>query len=167
MIDAVKTEQIETSGAPIVNLDRTMSRQYGFYILQVYVPSYLVVLISWISLFLGAKAMPPRTILGVNSLLALSFQFGSVITNLPKTSDVKAIDVFVLCCSAFIFCSLVELAVIGYLTRKDTRRTIEGFEICWLRSAYVICNGDTNGPDVVVAVSLLLVVYAMPSLDGQ
>ncbi|KHJ45586.1 Cation transporter family protein [Trichuris suis] len=97
----------------------TFQRQYGFYILQAYVPAYLVVLISWISFFLDVDMIQPRTMLGVHSLLALTFQFGSVLTDLPKTSDVKAIDVWILCCMAFIFCSLLELALVGYLTRHD------------------------------------------------
>ncbi|PAV57754.1 hypothetical protein WR25_07386 [Diploscapter pachys] len=68
-------------------------RLYGFYILQVYVPAYISVFISWVSFYLGAEQIPSRTTVGVNSLLALTFQFGSVVTNLPKTSDVKAADV--------------------------------------------------------------------------
>ena len=48
---------------------------------------------SWISFYLGPKETPSRTTIGVNSLLSLTYQFGSVVNNLPKTSDVKAIDV--------------------------------------------------------------------------
>ncbi|VDM66524.1 unnamed protein product [Strongylus vulgaris] len=58
-------------------------------LLQVYVPAYISVFISWVSFYLGAEQIPSRTTVGVNSLLALTFQFGSVVNNLPKTSDVK------------------------------------------------------------------------------
>ncbi|XP_003372813.1 putative neurotransmitter-gated ion-channel ligand binding domain protein [Trichinella spiralis] len=111
----------------------TFQRQYGFYILQAYVPAYLVVLISWISFFLDADMIQPRTMLGVHSLLALTFQFGSILTDLPKTSDVKAIDVWILCCMAFIFCSLLELAAVGYLTRNNINNTLkcECSWLCW------------------------------------
>uniref|UniRef100_A0A0M3IG30 Neur_chan_memb domain-containing protein n=1 Tax=Ascaris lumbricoides TaxID=6252 RepID=A0A0M3IG30_ASCLU len=103
----------------------TFQRLYGFYILQVYVPAYISVFISWVSFYLGPHNIPSRTTVGVNSLLALTFQFGSVVSNLPKTSDVKAIDVWILSSMAFIFASLIELAIVGYMTRGESDLTMK------------------------------------------
>ncbi|VDM77598.1 unnamed protein product [Strongylus vulgaris] len=74
---------------------------------------------AWISFALGSKAIPARTMLGVNSLLAMTFQFGNIIRNLPRVSYVKAIDVWMLSCMTFVFCSLLELAWVGYLSREE------------------------------------------------
>lgn len=52
----------------------TFERRYVWYFLQAYLPTYLTIFISWISFALGSKAMPARTMLGVNSLLAMIFQ---------------------------------------------------------------------------------------------
>uniref|UniRef100_A0A915L5T3 Uncharacterized protein n=1 Tax=Romanomermis culicivorax TaxID=13658 RepID=A0A915L5T3_ROMCU len=93
----------------------------GWYILQAYLPTYLTIFISWISFYLGA-GIAARTLLGVNTLLALTFQFGNIISNLPRVSYVKAIDVWMLTAQTFVFCSLLELAFIGYLCRTDINK---------------------------------------------
>ncbi|KAK0404751.1 hypothetical protein QR680_017609 [Steinernema hermaphroditum] len=98
------------------------SRRYGWYIFQAYIPTYLTIFISWISFCLGSKMIPARTMLGVNSLLALTFQFGNIMRNLPRVSYVKALDVWMLSCLTFVFCSLLELALVGSMSAKSEAR---------------------------------------------
>ncbi|KAL3102242.1 hypothetical protein niasHS_003651 [Heterodera schachtii] len=96
----------------------SFERRYVWYFMQAYVPTYLTIFISWVSFSLGSKAIPARTMLGVNALLAMIFQFGNIMRNLPRVSYVKAIDVWMLGAMFFIFCSLLELAIVGFKVRE-------------------------------------------------
>lgn len=60
--------------------------------------------------------------LGVNALLAMIFQFGNIMRNLPRVSYIKAIDVWMLGAMTMIFSSLIELAIVGYKVKDDDAR---------------------------------------------
>ncbi|CAD5225083.1 unnamed protein product [Bursaphelenchus okinawaensis] len=95
----------------------TFKRRYGFYILQAYVPTYLTIIVSWVSFCMEPKALPARTTVGVSSLLAITMMFGNILKNLPRVSYVKAMDVWMLGCISFVFGTMVELAFVCYITR--------------------------------------------------
>lgn len=42
-------------------------RRYGWYLLQGYIPTYMTIFISWIPFYLGPRAIPARTMIGVVS----------------------------------------------------------------------------------------------------
>uniref|UniRef100_A0A8R1DLR0 Uncharacterized protein n=1 Tax=Caenorhabditis japonica TaxID=281687 RepID=A0A8R1DLR0_CAEJA len=104
-----------------LNIKLFFRRSYGFYILQIYLPTYCMVLISWISFWLDRRSLPARVTLGVSSLMALTLQYSNVSRSLPKVSYVKGLDLFMFGCIVYIFLSIVELAVVGSLEQRRQR----------------------------------------------
>ncbi|ETN86287.1 hypothetical protein NECAME_16426 [Necator americanus] len=47
-------------------------RNIGFYIIQIYLPSILIVVISWVSFWLSRDATPARVALGVTTVLTMT-----------------------------------------------------------------------------------------------
>uniref|UniRef100_A0AC34F9N0 Uncharacterized protein n=1 Tax=Panagrolaimus sp. ES5 TaxID=591445 RepID=A0AC34F9N0_9BILA len=102
-----------------LHLELTFERRAVWYFMQAYLPTYFTIFISWVSFALGSHAIPARTMLLVNALLAMIFQFGNIMRNLPRVSYIKAIDIWMLGAMSFIFCSLIELAIIGYKVKDN------------------------------------------------
>jgi len=51
-----------------------LSRSVGFHLVQSYLPTILIVVISWVSFWMDVNSVPGRTTLGVTTLLAVSSQ---------------------------------------------------------------------------------------------
>ncbi|CAI4230822.1 unnamed protein product [Auanema sp. JU1783] len=130
----------------------TFARRYGFYLFQSYFPTSLTVISSWVGFFFDVRSVSARITLGVSSLLALTFQFGNVLRHLPRVSYIKCLDVWMIFSVIFIFCTLVELAIVCQLNRWERERQI-GSKVLghWLnqirktRKNEAKSNGQTDG----------------------
>lgn len=85
----------------------------GYYIFHTYIPTCLIVIMSWISFWIKPEAVPARVTLCVTSLLTLSTQHAQSQKSLPPVSYIKAIDYFMSACTLFVFASLMEYAVVN------------------------------------------------------
>ena len=97
-------------------------RSMGYYMIQIYVPASLIVIISWVSFWLHRNATPARVQLGVVTVLTMTTLMSSTNSQLPKISYVKSIDVFLGTCFVMVFAALLEYAAVGYIGKRISMR---------------------------------------------
>ncbi|XP_076356497.1 glycine receptor subunit alpha-2-like isoform X2 [Tachypleus tridentatus] len=104
-----------------LNVTFVLKRQNGYHMVQTYLPTFLIVTISWVSFWLNVDAVPARVTLGVTTLLTLTTVASGVRTQLPPVSYVKAIDVWIGACSVMVFGALLEFTLVNYLSRSKMK----------------------------------------------
>ncbi|CAH1245290.1 GLRA3 [Branchiostoma lanceolatum] len=96
-------------------------RRFGYYLIQAYIPSILLVIISWLTFWINPDVVPARISLGITTVLTsttlTAFSHGST----PRNSYIRAIDIWMLACSVFVFAALVEFSVSHYIFRRQTK----------------------------------------------
>jgi glycine receptor alpha-3 len=61
-----------------------LERQMGYYLIQMYIPSLLIVILSWVSFWINMDAAPARVALGITTVLTMTTQSSGSRTSLPK-----------------------------------------------------------------------------------
>lgn len=100
-----------------LTVDMTFKRQLSYYILTIYIPTLMIVMVSWMSFWLDHKSAPARVALTVTTLLAMSTTTSSINNSLPPVAYTKAIDVWTNLCVTFVFLALLEYALVNYASR--------------------------------------------------
>ncbi|KAK8747989.1 hypothetical protein OTU49_016257, partial [Cherax quadricarinatus] len=90
-----------------------LRRRLGYYLFHTYMPTCLIVIMSWVSFWIKPEAAPARVTLGVTSLLTLSTQHAKSQASLPPVSYIKIIDMFMSTCTVFVFLALMEYALVN------------------------------------------------------
>lgn len=111
-----------TTGAyPCLEIRFILRRDIGYFLIQVYIPSMLIVILSWVAFWINIDAIPARVSLGLLTVLTMTTQSTGARSSLPRVSYIKAIDVWMSVCLVFVFVSLLEFAVVNVISRKEVR----------------------------------------------
>nr|CAD2166942.1 unnamed protein product [Meloidogyne enterolobii] len=103
-------------------IEVVLSRNLGFYLMNIIIPSMLIVSISWVSFWLSREASPARVGLGVTTVLTMTTLITTTNNSMPKVSYIKGLDVFLNFCFVMVFASLVEYAIVSYWNKRQCRR---------------------------------------------
>ena len=90
-------------------------RRVGYYILQLYVPTAMLVILSWTMFCLNHDHTGDRITIGVTLFLTMMFLHGYANTSLPRVSYVKMVDLFMVVALGEILVITVESIVISKL----------------------------------------------------
>src|SRR5882762_2161380 len=95
-----------------LKVDLIFKREFSYYMVQIYIPCCMLVIVSWVSFWLDPNSAPARVSLGVLTLLTMTTQISSINRALPPVSYIKAIDVWTGACLTFVFGALLEFALV-------------------------------------------------------
>ncbi|CAI4230710.1 unnamed protein product [Auanema sp. JU1783] len=102
-----------------------LSRSIGYNLLQSYIPTSLIVIISWVSFWIDRRAVPARVTLSFTTLVSFTTLGSGLRMGLAQVSYAKAIDIWYGTCLLFVFLALLEFAIVNSFMRRaekyDTR----------------------------------------------
>ncbi|SPP76489.1 gamma-aminobutyric acid receptor alpha-like [Drosophila guanche] len=113
-----------------------LQRHMGNFLIQVYGPCCLLVVLSWVSFWLNREATADRVSLGITTVLTMTFLGLEARTDLPKVPYPTALDFFVFLSFAFIFATILQFAVVHYFTKYGSGE-------CY----FIIEELDTESPE--------------------
>ncbi|KAG8179312.1 hypothetical protein JTE90_016417 [Oedothorax gibbosus] len=111
------THAAKTGMFSVLQVNFNLRRHMGYFLIQVYVPCILIVVLSWVSFWINREATADRVGLGITTVLTLSTFGLDTKTDLPKVSYPTALDWFVIMCFMFVISTLLEFAGVHYFTK--------------------------------------------------
>ena len=129
-----------TGAYPCLEVKFVLKRDIGYYMIQLYVPSVLIVILSWVAFWISIDAIPARVTIGLLTVLTMTTQSTGARSQLPRVSyikvsaccDVTAVHKVFICtaaCSGF-FC---HRTCCWYMSMCFRRLT------CGCQCAYCLC----------------------------
>ncbi|XP_067387212.1 gamma-aminobutyric acid receptor subunit beta-1 isoform X1 [Emydura macquarii macquarii] len=110
-----KKVEFTTGAYPRLSLSFRLKRNIGYFILQTYMPSMLITILSWVSFWINYDASAARVALGITTVLTMTTISTHLRETLPKIPYVKAIDIYLMGCFVFVFLALLEYAFVNYI----------------------------------------------------
>jgi len=92
-------------------------------LIQVYLPSTMFVMTSWVSFLIKPEVIPGRMALLITLFLVLTNIFNGVKADAPASKRLNAVDLYLVVCIFLVFAALVEYSVILYIQKKVKRLT--------------------------------------------
>jgi len=100
------TNIVPTGNYSCLLLQIKFAREFGFYLIQIYFPCSMLVIVSWVSFWLEPTAVEARVSLGVTTILTIVTQTYGINQSAPPASYAKALDVWTAFCMGMVLISI-------------------------------------------------------------
>ncbi|GFU53522.1 gamma-aminobutyric acid receptor alpha-like [Trichonephila clavipes] len=94
-----------------------LKRHMGYFIIEVYAPCTMLVVLSWVAFWINREATADRVALGVTTVLTMTFLGLECRNNLPKVPYCTALDYYVAISFGFIFATIIQFAIVHHYTK--------------------------------------------------
>lgn len=127
-MDLVKIQSSETTDVystgnySRLSLTFTFKRRLSLFITETYIPSIIIVALSWISFWINYKAAPARVALCITTVLTMITLTAAVQNSLPRVTYTKYSDWILMLCLVYVFGALVEFAIINFHDSLEARK---------------------------------------------
>ncbi|XP_023216037.1 gamma-aminobutyric acid receptor alpha-like [Centruroides sculpturatus] len=112
-----QTETMRKGSFSVLLVSFHLQRHMGYFIIEVYAPCIMLVVLSWVSFWINREATADRVALGVTTVLTMTFLGLESRNDLPKVPYCTALDFYVAISFVFIFATIVEFAMVHYFTK--------------------------------------------------
>ncbi|CAL4064015.1 unnamed protein product, partial [Meganyctiphanes norvegica] len=111
------TAQVDSgqTRSSVLKVGFRLERRYTLILLSVFLPSYMLLVLGYTTLFVRASLLQVRLFVSMTTLLVLYTFFNKTSADLPQTSYVKMIDVWFFFCTILIFSIIVAHVVVEWL----------------------------------------------------
>ena len=113
-------------------------------LIQVYVPSTMFVMVSWVSFLIKPEIIPGRMALLITLFLVLINIFNGVKADAPASKRLNAVDLYLVVCIFLVFAALVEYSVILYIQKKVKKPSFCKKQIYLNRGEFVDSNSTPS-----------------------
>ncbi|XP_076030725.1 glycine receptor subunit alpha-2-like [Oratosquilla oratoria] len=142
----------------------TLKRRYAFHLTSTYLPTVLLILVGYGTLYIRLAMFQVRSIMSLTTLLVLTSLYTQTAASLPKTSYLKAIDMWLLYFIIVLVCVIITHIFTDFMedmrseaiTVNPIGRPLKTVESCHWCPNYPIAKVALGAMRIVVPISFAI-----------
>ncbi|XP_064113366.1 uncharacterized protein LOC135220009 isoform X1 [Macrobrachium nipponense] len=126
-----------------VEIQVRFRRRYGFYAMNIYIPTTLIIISAYTTFFYNQYDFNSRIVVALTAWVVLSSLYSQTSNSLPKTSYFKCIDIWLFFAMVIIFIMVIVQTLIDYTAQED----FSGIKACLSKTAEKLKRKEPSNMD--------------------